>query len=398
MNDVVQPFLQSGPVQAIAGLVLAFLLFIIVYLLPICGVTYLIYFLVTLPMRRNERARTFLDLLELGLKAGRSPEVAVTDAAASRDQSLGVRFHLLAAHLETGLRLSAALERVPRLLPSQVAAMLKTGERIGDVSKVLPACRQLLRDGVSHVRGALNYIILLAFVITPFTVFMPLMMKVRVFPAYQAVFAGMSEGRGLPAFTRLVFGSGGFFLGVQLAFLGGLWFAMIGYLGGPRLYGWASRRLPGFPDWLVCRLPWRQKRLQRDFSTMLALLLDAEVPEAEAVTLAAQATGNTVIERRAATTTALLKEGVKLPDAIRAMDDSGEFHWRLANALRPGRGFIRALTGWHEALDAKAFQLEQTAAQVTTTCLVLANGLIVASIVIAVFLALIQLINEATLW
>ena len=34
-------------------------------------------------------------------------------------------------------------------------------------------------------------------------------------------------------------------------------------------------------------LPWRRKRMQRDFSAMLALLLDSEVPEQKAVSLAA---------------------------------------------------------------------------------------------------------------
>ena len=80
------------------------------------------------------------------------------------------------------------------------------------------------------------------------------------------------------------------------------------------------------------------------------------------------------------------------------MDDSGELRWRLANALHSSRGFLRALTGWHEALDAKAFQQEQAVAQLTTTGLVLFNGVMVAGIVIAVFLALIQLLNEAVLW
>jgi type II secretory pathway component PulF len=161
---------------------------------------------------------------------------------------------------------------------------------------------------------------------------------------------------------------------------------------------WVSRAVPGLPDRAVWLLPWRRKRLQRDFSTMLALLLEAEVPEAEAVTLAAEATANAVFRRRAAAAVAQLRSGAKLPDAIRAVDDSGEFRWRLANALQRPGGFIRALTGWHEALDAKAFQLEQAAAQVTTTALVLINGLIVGSFVIAVFLVLIQLINLATLW
>jgi hypothetical protein len=59
---------------------------------------------------------------------------------------------------------------------------------------------------------------------------------------------------------------------------------------------------------------------------------------------------------------------------------------------------VKALSGWHEALDAKAFQQEQTAAQVATTLLVLLNGAIVACFVIGMFVALIQLINNAILW
>jgi type II secretory pathway component PulF len=149
---------------------------------------------------------------------------------------------------------------------------------------------------------------------------------------------------------------------------------------------------------MAFRLPWRRKRLQRDFSAMLAVLLDAEVPETEAVNFAAQSTANLAIIRRAERVRALLQEGVKLPEALRVLDNSKEMQWRLSNALRCGAGFVRALTGWHEALDAKAFQLEQSAAQVTTTVLVLVNGLIVASFMIAVFLVLITLINTAALW
>ena len=93
-----------------------------------------------------------------------------------------------------------------------------------------------------------------------------------------------------------------------------------------------------------------------------------------------------------------MQEGVKLAEALRLMDRAPEFHWRISNALERGSGFLRALAGWHEALDAKAFQLEQSAAQVTTTGLVLLNGTIVACIILGIFLALIQLINQATLW
>jgi type II secretory pathway component PulF len=131
---------------------------------------------------------------------------------------------------------------------------------------------------------------------------------------------------------------------------------------------------------------------------MLAALLDAETPEAEAVRLAGDSTANAEMRRRAEHVAAQLQQGVRLSEAIRLMDDSPEFQWRLANALHRAGGFARALTGWQEALDARAFQLEQTAAQIATTLLVLANGLITGCIVIGMFIALIQLINIALLW
>jgi type II secretory pathway component PulF len=131
---------------------------------------------------------------------------------------------------------------------------------------------------------------------------------------------------------------------------------------------------------------------------MLAVLLDANVPDSEAIALAGEATNNSVLRRRATRVRSLVIEGVKLPEAIHVLDNSKELSWRLTNALRRGSGFLRALAGWHDALDAKAFQLEQAAAQIATAALVLFNGLIVGSIVIAIFLALIDLLNGAALW
>jgi type II secretory pathway component PulF len=164
------------------------------------------------------------------------------------------------------------------------------------------------------------------------------------------------------------------------------------------LRGWVNRIFPGAADRLLYLLPWRRKRLQRDFSAMLAVLLDSAVPESEAVRLAGESTANAVMIRRSAKAADLLQKGARLSEAVLRLDDSPEFRWRLANALSRAGGFLNALSGWHEALDAKAFQLEQTAAQVSTTLLVLVNGLIVGCIMLGIFIVLISLINHMTLW
>ncbi len=388
---------SNDPTTAIIQ-VIALIASLVTGLLVEAAVLYCLYFILTIPMRRNERSRIFLDVLELGLKEGQTPEAAIIGASESNDSCFGARFHLLAEQLRKGLRLSAGLERVPRLLPPQINSMLKTGERIGDVGKVLPACRRLVGDGVSQVRGALNYVLILALVVSPAAILIPIMLNVMVVPKFKEVFAGMYKGAQLPAFTRLIFGSSHVMLWIQVVVVLLTWFLLFAYIGGPRVRGWFRVILGGLPDWIHYHLPWRRKRLQRDFSAMLAVLLDAHVPEAEAVTLAGESAANAIVRRRAEKIRAQLTQGARLPDAIRAIDDQGELQWRLANALQRGRGFLSALNGWHEALDSKAFQQEQTAAQLTTTGLVLFNGFIIACVVIGMFLPIIALINAATLW
>ena len=77
---------------------------VIGWLLPLYALFHLVYFVFSLPLRRQERARFFLDLLESGLRQGRSPENVITSISQTRDPSVGVRFHLLAAHVASGWR------------------------------------------------------------------------------------------------------------------------------------------------------------------------------------------------------------------------------------------------------------------------------------------------------
>src|SRR5215475_10108245 len=121
-------YAQSDFLESFPGLLFAIFFSAVVNLVFFGSIVYLIYFLLTLPMRRKERARLFLDLLDLGLKDGRSPETTITSVSNCRERSLSVRFHLLAAHIQQGERFTQALEKVPRLLPPQICAMLKTGE------------------------------------------------------------------------------------------------------------------------------------------------------------------------------------------------------------------------------------------------------------------------------
>jgi len=375
---------------------LRLLIWLILWLAPVAFVTCTASYLLSLPMRRQERARFFLDLLEQGLKEGRTPEQTLVSVSQSRDGSLGPRFHLLAAYLETGLRLSQAIDKVPRLLPPQINAMLKSGEEIGDVLKVLPACRQLLKDGLSQTRGAMNYVILVALALTPAAPAVFHVLATFVFPKFLVIMREMEVTP--PAFTTFIVHRANLLASIMSAGAVVIYVAAIGYIGGPRLAGWLQSGLLPVGDWLAHQLPWRRKRMQRDFAALLGILLDAAVPEERAVLLAAEATANVCFKRRAARALADLRAGFKLPEALRRLDETGEFHWRLNNASRSPNGFRAALNGWLEALDARAFQQQQTAAQVITTAVVLVNGTLVGSLAIGTFQALIAIVNTGVMW
>jgi len=357
--------------------------------LPMLALVAVVYFVISLPLRRQERARMFIELMESSLAQGEPIEGRIISLARTREPSLGVQLHLLAAYLEQGRPLVSALEKVPRLLPPQVLAMLKVGEALGDFGKALPACRKLLRDGISQSRAAINYQVVCAFVLNPIVLFTIPFISLKVAP----VMGEISRGLGIqtPGLTRWSFQLSPILFWVEMLLVLALYGGTLVFLGGPRFVSWIEAGLFPLSDWIYFRVPWRRKRLQRDFSAMLALLLDAKAPEERAVTLAAASTANRVFIRRAEKVVAQLRAGVKLTEAIQLLDDTGEFRWRLANAAHFSSSFFRALEGWHESLDAKAFQLEQGAAQAITTALVLLNASSVCMTAAAIFQSLSQI-------
>lgn len=386
------PILFANDLPELAGALLFYVFFGVA---PIVLLAWLIYYLLSLPMRRQERARFFLDLLATVMRQGKPLEPTLIEIANSRDKSPGARFHLVAAHLERGARLGEALEKVPRFLPPQVTALLRAGEELGDIRKVLPVCDYLVKDAQSNVRGAVSYLVVIAFALSPFSLFVLNTLTVFVFPKFKEVIAGM---QGASHFFLFLAGAIRWLMLAQAILFAGLMLGALFYVGGPRFVRWIQfKSLPVF-DWIAWHVPWKRRRIQRNFSMMLAILLDSGVPEATALRLAGESTVNEIFRRRVSRAQAALAGGTRLTEAVASLDDSGEFRWRLTNAVHGHGGFLRALTGWHESLDAKAFQEEQAAAHGITSALVIANGLIVATVAIGVFSALIAIINAGVLW
>ncbi len=337
------------------------------------------------PIQRREQTRFFLYLLAQAEESGQSIEQIIISLSKGGEQPLGPQFDRVARHIEWGLmNLPEALAREPGCLPAQVMAIYKVGHETGGVTMILPVAQENHREnGESVFSGLIYHIIVLSIAVMIVGILMT-----YVIPKFKAIFADMLEpGEILPEFTMLVLKisdtikNNAAALFIPLLLLLGVWFYC-------KKKGW----LDAF--WLL--MPWRRKRLQRDYSRVLALLLDSGVPEEKAIELAAQSTSNRTIKKRARKVIASLQSGMGLTEAIKLMDDSREFQWRLTNALQTDGKFVDSLSGWHQSLSARADRQHRSFASLIEATMILLLGLIIGSIMIGMFLPLIKLMDKMT--
>ena len=173
----------------------------------------------------------------------------------------------------------------------------------------------MLRVAPDTVRTTMHYMMAILLLFAPVACFVICLLSVLVIPKFKEVAAGY--GGTIWPLTRFVFNNTFWLVAFEVVvFLALLSVAAI-YIGGPGLVRWFQFRSLPVVDWITWRVPWKQKKLQRTFSAMLAVLLDGGVPEAEAVRLAGDSTANEICRRRARRIMAALEQGIKLDDAVR---------------------------------------------------------------------------------
>src|SRR5205814_8754104 len=134
---------------------------------------------------------------------------------------------------------------------------------LGDLRKGLPACRYRCKDAQSDVRGASSYLVVIAFVLSPFAILTLDMLARFVFRKFNEVLRGM-EGSGFTLFAFLQESLRWLIL-AQLCIFTGLLIAAILYVGGPRVARSLQFRPFPFVDWIAWHVPWKRKRMQRNF-------------------------------------------------------------------------------------------------------------------------------------
>jgi len=377
--------MSTPPAAAIVGLALFWLAMVVVF-------AFAAYAVLAAPFRRRERALRLLAIWGAANRRRTNVEHAILELFGSDRFTFGTSFATLARRIRKGAGVVEALRRVSKLVPRQIVEILGIGLCLGDIEKVLPACRQVLEDSKSNARGALNYFVLTVGGTVFFAPAVFLFIVGYIVPQFAKMYAEM--GAELPSSLRL-FTHPAIQWWSLVASVVAL-FLYVSYATGLRFFAF----LPGrwFGEGLAYLLPWRRARLLRDFASVLSVLLDAGAPEDEAVLLAAQGTANWIIMNNASVAVNRLQQGMTLAEALLCVDSRGELRWRIENAAHATGGFRRALEGWCRALDAEADRSAQATAHVVTTAAVICTGATAGLFAFAIVQCLVGLVYGMSPW
>ena len=298
----------------------------------------------------------------------------------------------LALSIEGGSTFSEGLAQHPKVFNRLYVNMVKAGELGGVLEVVLTRLAEFM-EKAQKIKGkivsAMFYPIA---VLVVATVILGILL-VWVIPKFQEVFAGLADGRQLPAFTRLVMGISETVkshfvytaIGIIAFFI--LFTLFIHTKFGRRVFDKFKLKMP-----LIG--PVVSKVAISRFTRTLGTLVSSGVPILQALTIVKETAGNVIVSnavgavhdsvKEGETITAPLEASGVFPPMVISMVDVGEQTGALPEML------LKIADNFDEEVDNAVAAMTSLLEPIMIVCL----AVIVGSIVIAMFLPLIDLMNS----
>jgi type IV pilus assembly protein PilC len=268
---------------------------------------------------KNEELSVFTRQLATIVEAG-IPVVNGLDILAEQTDNPGFNDVIrdVKESVNTGLSLSDALGKHPRVFPVLLVSMVRAGESSGMLDVVLDRVSGYMEKANAlekKVKSAMIYpavIVLMATVIT-------LVMILKVIPVFKDIFAGF--GAELPAATEFLINLSDFLRSYFLVFLGGVaavvmavkWY--LGTPGGKLRFDRMKLNLPIVGEIF-------QKVAVSRFTRTLGTLLNSGVPILNALEIVSETSGNKALEKSVNEVRKQVKEGESISPP---MERSGIF-------------------------------------------------------------------------
>jgi len=298
----------------------------------------------------------------------------------------------LALAIEGGSTFSEALAQHPKVFNRLFVNMVKAGEMGGVLEVVLKRLAEFSEKAQKikgKVKAAMFYPIAVLTVATGILI----LLMTFVIPRFQDVFAGMMPGSQLPAFTRVVLGISN---AIRIHFL----VTAICVAAAVTVFLLCLRTRIGRLIWDTFKLkvpvigPVVSKVAISRFTRTLGTLVSSGVPILQALTIVKETAGNVVISNAVSGVHESVKEGETItaplegsgvfPPMVVSMVDVGEQTGALPEML------LRIADNYDEEVDNAVSAMTSLLEPIMIVFL----AVIVGSIVVAMFLPLIAMINN----
>src|SRR5215813_12313945 len=298
----------------------------------------------------------------------------------------------LALSIEGGSTFSEALAQHPKVFNRLYVNMVKAGE-LGGVLEVVLARLSEFMEKAQKIKGkviaAMFYPVAVLVVATAILI----ILMVKVVPSFKSVFEGMLEGSQLPAFTRLV-------LGISEMVKDHIVYTSAGVAAFCVVFMLFIRTKFGRHIWDKFKLkmpvigPVVNKVAISRFTRTLGTLISSGVPILQALTIVKETAGNVIIANAVTSVHESVKEGETItapleasgifPPMVISMVDVGEQTGALPEML------LKIADNYDDEVDNAVAAMTSLLEPIMIVFL----AVIVGSIVIAMFLPLIDLINN----
>ena len=298
----------------------------------------------------------------------------------------------LALSIEGGSTFSEAVAQHPKVFNRLFVNMVKAGELGGVLEVVLTRLSEFM-EKAQKIKGkviaAMFYPVAVLIVATGILI----ILMVRVVPSFEQVFVGMAEGAQLPAFTRLV-------LGISRAVKDHILVTMGCVAVFVVLFMLFKRTKFGRRVWDKFKLkmpvigPVVSKVAISRFTRTLGTLVSSGVPILQALTIVKETAGNVIVGNAVGAVHESVKEGETItapleasgvfPPMVISMVDVGEQTGALPEML------LKIADNYDEEVDNAVAAMTSLLEPIMIVFL----AVVVGSIVIAMFLPLIDLMNR----
>ncbi len=298
----------------------------------------------------------------------------------------------LAASIEGGSTFSEALAQHPKVFNRLFVNMVKAGE-LGGVLEVVLARLSEFMEKAQKIKGKVVAAMFYPIAVLVVATAIMMILMVKVIPSFEQVFAGMGEGRPLPAFTVFV-------LSVSRMVKDHIVVTAIVLVSFVVVFNLFTRTKFGRHLWDKFKLkmpvigPVVSKVAISRFTRTLGTLVSSGVPILQALTIVKETAGNVVISEAVNSVHESVKEGETItspleasgifPPMVISMVDVGEQTGALPEML------LKISDNYDEEVDNAVAAMTSLLEPIMIVFL----AVVVGSIVIAMFLPLIDLMNS----